>query len=111
MARPTREQTLWNNINTTIRLGGGWVTSQPGIRQVRFEAVAGSSLPDVLREANHHVIEMGSHTGLRPSVVTEYRGVKAFKTRVVQPGEVLVYALELPSAEALERAKGNMIPR
>jgi hypothetical protein len=54
-----------------IRTSGGWLTSSPSTKPVRFETLPGSSLPTKLSELGWSVRYMGVSTRILPAAVTE----------------------------------------
>jgi hypothetical protein len=47
------------DISTYISEHGGWATSVPGAREIRFDALVGSPLPDELRKLGYLVEQTG----------------------------------------------------
>jgi len=90
-----KQRAFWRDLNEFIRLAGGFIVSQPDISPIRFECQPDSTLPTLLREAGHRLLEMGSHQRLVPSVLYEQRGRHRIATTSVSPGIVSVWQLEL----------------
>jgi len=53
------KKSRFDYINNYIGERGGWMTSVPGDRDMRFEAMPGSPLPDQLRELGYIVTPVG----------------------------------------------------
>jgi hypothetical protein len=69
MAEPKHpfNQKLWDDLNQTIREGGGALTSPPGNR-MKFVASLDSELPDELRGCGWDIVPAGTEQRLWPFV-------------------------------------------
>jgi hypothetical protein len=78
---------------------GGWTVSQPDCSPVRFEAPLDSNLPTLLREAEHRVIDYGTHERLMPITETrkEHGGRTTVTSQQVGVGVVGVWQFDLPN--------------
>ncbi|WP_314961485.1 hypothetical protein [Bradyrhizobium cosmicum] len=50
---------------------GGWLVSVPGNPDMRFQTLAGSALPGLLRDAGYTVTETGTSSRILPHVVRQ----------------------------------------
>src|SRR5260221_12116868 len=102
MRRPTMprkraavDRKLWQRMNEYIRQEGGWIVSLPDTRTIRFECQTDSTLPDLLRAANHDPRFLGIHERLLPTTITERRGLRTIASQGVSPGIVNVFTFDL----------------
>jgi hypothetical protein len=56
----------FHDINAYIAEHGGWMTSIPGDRQMRFIALVGSPLPAQLRDVGYVVTKIGESQRIDP---------------------------------------------
>jgi hypothetical protein len=61
----------FRDINAYIAQRGGWMTSVPGAREMRFEALPGSPLPDRLRGLGYIVERTGESQRILPNAIVE----------------------------------------
>jgi|SRR5262249_13060138 len=66
-----QRQELFDSLNHYIHKNGGWLTSVPGARTVRFEVLPGSDLPEKLRALGFGVRPAGSATRILPNAIRE----------------------------------------
>lgn len=60
---------LWEALSEFVSSNGGWVTSLPGVKDLRIECRQGSDLPIKLRAAGYSVRAAGA--GTRIGTITE----------------------------------------
>lgn len=61
----------FKRMNAFIAARGGWVTSLPGDREIRFETLPKSLIPDDLRAIGHRVFADGDGERILPSAVQQ----------------------------------------
>jgi len=66
-----------NDINGYISQHGGWVTSFPGSREITFDALPGSALPDQLTALGYTVVPTGTSERILPHQIVERFGRRA----------------------------------
>ena len=66
-----KRQKLWDALNEYVREGGGWITSVPGLSEIRIEVPQGSALPSKLMALGYDVRHCGSGTRLTPGGTVE----------------------------------------
>ena len=62
---------LHSQLERYVRDNGGWLTSAPGTKPFRVEAMHGSPLPARLQELGWQVRHLGTNTRILPAAVTE----------------------------------------
>ena len=62
---------LWDAVNEFVRQTGGWVTSVPGVKDMRIEVPQGSSLPAKLTELGYEVRHAGAGSRIANNAITE----------------------------------------
>jgi hypothetical protein len=62
---------LWEALAEFVASQGGWVTSLPGVKDLRIECPAGSALPSRLIELGYSPRHCGSSTRITPTGTVE----------------------------------------
>jgi hypothetical protein len=97
-AEVEQRRLLWESLRDFIHAAGGWVTSLPGLRELRIECPCGSSfLPVKLADLGYSVRAAGSGTRLTPTGTVEtITKHSSGEPRIVRhPGIVSVDILEI----------------
>lgn len=71
-SRVASRKDRFRSINADITEGGGWTTSVPGEREVRFEVLPGSPLPNALRARGYDVQVDGVGERILPASKVEW---------------------------------------
>jgi hypothetical protein len=61
----------FDDVNAYISAHGGWVVSIPGARDIAFQALPGSSLPDALRKLGWRVERTGESQRILARAVSQ----------------------------------------
>jgi hypothetical protein len=93
-----RQREFWNQIRDFIHDGGGWITSEPHTSLVRFEAMPGSNLPELLSSRGYDVIGAGSGERLLPTchTIKQAGSASLLKTQTIAPTAVDIFQFKLP---------------
>jgi hypothetical protein len=65
------QRRLWDAMNEAVTGWGGFITSLPGLREIRIECVQGSDLPSKLKSLGYSPRQVGSSSRITGTAVTE----------------------------------------